>query len=128
MQQLRKVVIIGGCGHVGLPLGIVFANCGLDVVLLDRDQAKIDTVNKGEMPFTETNALERLGRAVTLCLFRGIPTHDATNTFKIYDRVRTAGTSRFRLLKSLPHYLKWYFMAFQPRSRSRGSRKELQPT
>jgi UDP-N-acetyl-D-mannosaminuronic acid dehydrogenase len=64
MQQLRKVVIIGGCGHVGLPLGIVFANCGLDVVLLDRDQAKIDTVNKGEMPFMETNALEQLGRVV----------------------------------------------------------------
>jgi hypothetical protein len=40
MQKLKKIVIIGGCGHVGLPLGIVFANCGLDVVLLDRDQAK----------------------------------------------------------------------------------------
>src|SRR5271155_2075657 len=64
MQQLRKVVIIGGCGHVGLPLGIVFANCGLDVVLLDRDQAKIDTVNAGQMPFMETNALEQLGKVV----------------------------------------------------------------
>ena len=64
MQKLKKIVIIGGCGHVGLPLGIVFANCGLDVVLLDRDQAKIDTVNAGQMPFMETNALEQLGRVV----------------------------------------------------------------
>jgi UDP-glucose 6-dehydrogenase len=64
MQKLKKIVIIGGCGHVGLPLGIVFANCGLDVVLLDRDQAKIDTVNTGQMPFMETNALEQLGRVV----------------------------------------------------------------
>src|SRR5580692_5262049 len=64
MQRLKKVVIIGGCGHVGLPLGIVFANCGLDVVLLDRDQAKIDTVNGGQMPFMETNALEQLERVV----------------------------------------------------------------
>src|ERR1700734_2426567 len=64
MQRLKKVVIIGGCGHVGLPLGIVFANCGLDVVLLDRDQAKIDTVNAGQMPFMETNALEQLERVV----------------------------------------------------------------
>ena len=56
MQKPRKIVIIGGCGHVGLPLGIVFANCGLDVVLLDRDQAKINLVNKGQMPFMETNA------------------------------------------------------------------------
>jgi UDP-N-acetyl-D-mannosaminuronic acid dehydrogenase len=64
MQKLKKIVIIGGCGHVGLPLGIVFANCGLDVVLLDRDQAKIDTVNAGQMPFMETNALEQLERVV----------------------------------------------------------------
>jgi UDP-N-acetyl-D-mannosaminuronic acid dehydrogenase len=64
MQNLKKIVIIGGCGHVGLPLGIVFANCGLDVVLLDRDQAKIDTVNAGQMPFMETNALEQLGKVV----------------------------------------------------------------
>src|SRR6202167_921021 len=64
MQKLKKIVIIGGCGHVGLPLGIVFANCGLDVVLLDRDQFKIDTVNGGQMPFMEANALEQLGRVV----------------------------------------------------------------
>jgi len=64
MQNLKKIVIIGGCGHVGLPLGIVFANCGLDVVLLDRDQAKIATVNAGQMPFMETNALEQLGKVV----------------------------------------------------------------
>lgn len=107
--------------------------------------------------------LSRLS-GLTLCWFRGIPTHDATNAFKIYDRAmlsgirieskggfelsleitvkaflagytisetpstwrdRTAGTSRFRLWKWLPHYLKWYFMAFQPKSRSLGARKEL---
>jgi UDP-N-acetyl-D-mannosaminuronic acid dehydrogenase len=64
MEKLKKIVIIGGCGHVGLPLGIVFANCGLDVVLLDRDQAKIEMVNAGKMPFMETNAPEQLGRVV----------------------------------------------------------------
>jgi UDP-N-acetyl-D-mannosaminuronic acid dehydrogenase len=64
MQKSKKLVIIGGCGHVGLPLGIVFANCGLQVVLLDRDQAKIKTVNAGQMPFMETNALEQLRRVI----------------------------------------------------------------
>ncbi len=64
MQKSKKMVIIGGCGHVGLPLGIVFANCGLDVVLLDRDQTKIDIVNGGQMPFMENNALEHLRRVV----------------------------------------------------------------
>jgi UDP-N-acetyl-D-mannosaminuronate dehydrogenase len=41
MERIKKIVIIGGCGHVGLPLGIVFANCGLEVALLDLDQAKM---------------------------------------------------------------------------------------
>src|ERR1700734_3865277 len=64
MQKIKKIVITDGGGPGGLPLGIVFANCGLDVVLLDRDQAKIDTVNAGRMPFMETNALEQLKRVV----------------------------------------------------------------
>jgi dolichol-phosphate mannosyltransferase len=90
---------------------------------------------------------------LTLHWFRGIPTHDATNSFKLYDaemihhlkvesvagfelgleltvkaflngyriveipstwRDRTAGTSRFRVVQWLPHYLKWYFHAYQP--------------
>jgi UDP-N-acetyl-D-mannosaminuronic acid dehydrogenase len=69
MRNLKKVVVIGGCGHVGLPLGIVFANCGLDVVLLDRDREKIDAVNAGQMPFMETNAQETLQRVVGKTLF-----------------------------------------------------------
>lgn len=59
-----KIVIIGGCGHVGLPLGIVFANSGQEVVLLDREQAKVDLVNRGQLPFMESNALEQLQRVV----------------------------------------------------------------
>jgi UDP-N-acetyl-D-mannosaminuronic acid dehydrogenase len=69
MGEIKKIVIIGGCGHVGLPLGIVFANCGLDVTLLDRDKAKIEFVNKGQMPFMETNAQEELAKVVGKKLF-----------------------------------------------------------
>jgi hypothetical protein len=91
---------------------------------------------------------------LTLHWFRRVPTHDATNAFKLYDsgmlhamtiesragfelsleitvkaflagaRIveipttwlnRTEGESRFRIWKWLPHYLKWYFYAFQPK-------------
>lgn len=91
---------------------------------------------------------------VSLCWLRRIPTHDATNAFKIYDaamlkeftlqskrgfelnleitvkaflagysiieipsvwRDRTQGKSKFKLWAWLPHYLRWYFFAFQPR-------------
>lgn len=95
--------------------------------------------------------LSRLA-GVSLFWLRGLPTHDATNAFKIYDRAlvrslnlesrggfelnleitvkaflcggritevpstwrdRTAGESRFRLWKWLPHYLRWYVYAFR---------------
>lgn len=95
---------------------------------------------------------------VSLYHLRGIPTHDATNAFKLYDAEflrtvkiesqggfelnleltvkaflagykiaevpsvwndRTEGESRFRVWKWLPHYLRWYFLAFRPRKSSR---------
>ena len=98
-------------------------------------------------------ALSRIS-GLTLHYVRGIPTHDATNSFKLYDaamvrdlsvesvagfelgleltakaflhgyriaeipstwRDRSAGTSKFRLFKWLPHYLKWYCYAYQAR-------------
>ncbi len=94
---------------------------------------------------------------LTLHYFRGVPTHDATNSFKLYDaamvrelrvesvagfelgleltvkaflngyriaeipsvwRDRTQGSSRFRVLHWMPHYLKWYFYAFRPARRA----------
>jgi len=60
MPKPGKLVIIGGCGHVGLPLGIVFANCGVNVTLLDLSAERIAIVNSGRMPFIEKSAEERL--------------------------------------------------------------------
>jgi UDP-N-acetyl-D-mannosaminuronic acid dehydrogenase len=57
MSRRGKVVIVGGCGHVGLPLGIVLASKGqADVALLDIDAAKVDRINSGRMPFLEAGA------------------------------------------------------------------------
>ena len=50
------VAIVGGLGHVGLPLGIAFADKGLDVCLCDIDKKKAEIVEKGEMPFIEYGA------------------------------------------------------------------------
>lgn len=50
------VAIIGGLGHVGLPLGIVFADQGLQVVLIDVDEQKHATLKTGKMPFAEHGA------------------------------------------------------------------------
>jgi UDP-N-acetyl-D-mannosaminuronic acid dehydrogenase len=54
------VVVVGGCGHVGLPLGIAFGQCGLRVVLYDTNQAAVDLVNDGRLPFDEAGAQQPL--------------------------------------------------------------------
>ena len=52
----RDVVIVGGCGHVGLPLGLVLADAGFSVTLFDVDANAVDTVRAGKMPFSERDA------------------------------------------------------------------------
>jgi UDP-N-acetyl-D-mannosaminuronic acid dehydrogenase len=56
------VCIVGGCGHVGLPLGMAFADKGKNVVLYDINEPVIDKVNKGIVPFKENGAEAVLGR------------------------------------------------------------------
>lgn len=56
--ELRQasIVIVGGCGHVGLPLGLAFACENHKVTLLDNCAERIATVNAGRMPFFEEDA------------------------------------------------------------------------
>ena len=52
----RDVAVVGGCGHVGLPLGLAFADRGLSVTLYDTNQAAVDSVNAATLPFDEPGA------------------------------------------------------------------------
>jgi UDP-N-acetyl-D-mannosaminuronic acid dehydrogenase len=60
----RDVVIIGGCGHVGLPLAVAFADRAARVGIYDVSETAVATVNAGKLPFSEPGAAERLERAV----------------------------------------------------------------
>ena len=60
---MSNIVIVGGCGHVGLPLGLMLANSSHNVVALDTDEIKCANVNLGKMPFLEDDA-ELLLRSV----------------------------------------------------------------
>jgi len=51
-----KLVVIGGCGHVGLPLSIVAAHTGRRTAICDVDELAISRVLSGEMPFFEQGA------------------------------------------------------------------------
>jgi UDP-N-acetyl-D-mannosaminuronic acid dehydrogenase len=54
------IVIVGGCGHVGLPLALSLADCGYRVGIEDIDAAKIERVRAGNVPFLETGAEDLL--------------------------------------------------------------------
>ena len=56
MSFERDVVIVGGCGRVGLPLGLALADAGMSVTLFDRDAHAVDQVRAGKMPFWEEGA------------------------------------------------------------------------
>ncbi len=54
------LAIVGGCGHVGLPLGLSFARQGYHVDLVDTSPERVAVVNSGQMPFHEDDADELL--------------------------------------------------------------------
>jgi len=54
------VVVLGGGGHVGLPLSLAFAKAGLTVGIYDTNQATLERIGRGEMPFLENGADELL--------------------------------------------------------------------
>lgn len=55
-NQDVDICIVGGCGHVGLPLGMAFADRGKTVALYDINKKSIELINKGQMPFKENGA------------------------------------------------------------------------
>jgi len=66
-KNLEKVTvaIIGGCGHVGLPLGVNFALAGAVTKLVDINDAAITMVNKGNFPFLENGGDTQLQKALS---------------------------------------------------------------
>jgi len=100
------MVIVGGCGHVGLPLALSLADCGFRVGINDIDDSKIAQVRSGEVPFYENGAeallkkllptglleLDRravmLERTDTVILVIGTPIDEFMNpSVRIFDRV-----------------------------------------
>ena len=100
------MVIVGGCGHVGLPLALSLADCGYRVGINDIDERKIAQIRSGEVPFQENGAeallkrilptgrleLDRravmLTRTNTAILVIGTPIDEFMNpSVRIFDRV-----------------------------------------
>ena len=56
------VCVVGGGGHVGLPLSLALAEAGLRVAVYDTNEHTVDQISRGEMPFRETGADELLAK------------------------------------------------------------------
>jgi UDP-N-acetyl-D-mannosaminuronic acid dehydrogenase len=50
------VCVVGGCGHVGLPLAISFAHHGLKVAVHDISDRAVESVRVGRMPFLDSGS------------------------------------------------------------------------
>jgi UDP-N-acetyl-D-mannosaminuronic acid dehydrogenase len=56
MSSSLDMVVVGGCGHVGLPLALSLADCGYKVGIDDVDANKVAYVKAGNVPFLENGA------------------------------------------------------------------------
>ena len=92
-----NVAIIGGAGHVGLPLALVLAEHGNYVVGIDINEDAVEEVNSGRMPFYEEGAetllkkclisgrfgmttdLSRAGEADVIVIILGTPVNENFN-------------------------------------------------
>ena len=54
------VVVLGGGGHVGLPLSLALADSGLRVGIYDTNPVTLMRIEAGNVPFLETGAEELL--------------------------------------------------------------------
>jgi UDP-N-acetyl-D-mannosaminuronic acid dehydrogenase len=58
------ICVVGGAGHVGLPLSIVFASKGFRALIYDVNSKALEQVSHGEMPFMEKGAEPLLRQAL----------------------------------------------------------------
>lgn len=54
------IAVVGGAGHVGLPLSLLFVKKGYPVTLIDNNEEKIEMLKRGEFPFLEKGGSELL--------------------------------------------------------------------
>jgi UDP-N-acetyl-D-mannosaminuronic acid dehydrogenase len=99
------VLVLGGGGHVGLPLSLALADAGLRVGIYDINDVTLDRIARGEMPFLENGAeglladvlptgrlelgssAEMIGRADTVVVVIGTPVDEFLGpSMRVFER------------------------------------------
>jgi len=61
---IRRICIVGGAGHVGLPLAMVLAERDFQVDILDVNVKALELIKAGKMPFLEHGGEELLAKVL----------------------------------------------------------------
>ena len=64
MNPKQKIAVLGGCGHVGLPLAVTFAAKECDVTIVDINEAAVARTNAGQVAFMERGTEELLRKYI----------------------------------------------------------------
>src|SRR5262245_62287375 len=62
--EAADLTIVGGAGHVGIPLVLAFAEAGYRVNIHDVNRQALETLRSGRLPFIEYGGEELLLRAL----------------------------------------------------------------
>ncbi|MFQ5851976.1 MAG: nucleotide sugar dehydrogenase [Candidatus Binatia bacterium] len=89
-RRVADIAIIGGAGHVGLPLAIVLANKRVRVLIYDIDRRALDLIRTGIMPFNDRGAEPLLRDALSENLL--ILSDDPSSLAAIPTVIITVGT------------------------------------
>ncbi len=65
----KHISIIGGAGHVGLPLGLAFAEKKFKIHLIDNNKKSLEIIKSNKMPFMEFGANKVLNKSLKNKLF-----------------------------------------------------------
>ncbi len=105
------VCVVGGCGHVGLPLAITFATRGLNVSIYDINDDSVSKVKAGTMPFLERGAEPKLREVIGRQLHVG---NDPNLVTKSKFVVVVIGTPVDEHLNPKFHTIRRFFLGLLP--------------
>ena len=60
----NNITILGGAGHIGLPLALLFSEQGYKVNILDKNKKNLEKIKQKIMPFKEKNAQAILNTSI----------------------------------------------------------------
>lgn len=105
------VCVVGGLGHIGLPLSISFAHEGMKVLIHDINESGAKLIQQGVMPFKEDGAEDKLKALINKKLFA---TTDPHQIKKAQFVIITIGTPVDEHLNPTYHQVKKFFQDLVP--------------